>query len=84
MDVGDDRKTEGLLDLGEDAQPLLEPRPPEGGDRRAVRLVVGGLEDERNRQAVHDGHEALGAPQGRRFVLDDAGTGCPPSSRCRW
>ena len=57
------------------SRPVFQPRPPEGSQRSAVGLVVGGLEDEGEGQLSGVLLEGAGDVQGQRRVLDDAGPG---------
>src|SRR6266702_4724110 len=75
MDVGQHRHPERLLHLGQDAEPLLDPRPAVRGDRGTVCLVVGRLEDQGNGNAVGDGHEAFSAMKRVRLALHNTRPG---------
>jgi hypothetical protein len=75
VDVGRHRQPRFFADAGKDLQALLQPRPAEAMDARAVRLVEARLEDERH---VEPGRR-LGQPPGRveheLLALDDARSG---------
>src|SRR5262245_15652153 len=75
VDVGEDRDVKLRLDAGEHAQPFLETRTAERAARRAIRLVVRGLEDERHLKPA--GHIDEPSSQIRRVLLalDDARPG---------
>ena len=54
MHVGQDRQVELLLYFGQNAQSLLHARAAEAIARRAVRLVVGRLVNERDAELARD------------------------------
>ena len=74
VDIGGDGQTEVAADRGENAATFLEAGAAEGGSRRAVGFVVGGLEDERDTEAARDGENPRGGTAGRPFTFEDART----------
>ena len=86
-DLGDRRRVRGswmsvrigtparLAHAREDAQPLVEARAAERSPRRAVGLVVRGLEDERDAGAARDVADRERQVDRVRLALDDAGPG---------
>src|SRR5207244_9231901 len=75
MHVGQDGQAGLLAHAAEDAQPLAETRPAEAADRAAVGLVVGGLEEQRQAEAVRHGGDAARHLERELLALDDAGAG---------
>ena len=50
VDVGDHGNLMGLFDFGEDFTPLFKSGTPKGMNGRAIGLIEGSLENERNSQ----------------------------------
>ncbi len=75
VDVGEQRQPGLLAHAPQHAQPLFEPRPAVALDRAAVGLVEGGLEDERQAEAVCHRGEPSRYVERQLLALDDAGAG---------
>ena len=75
MNVGQDGNLKFLLDSSKHAQAFRQARPAIGIERRSVRLVVRGLEDEGDVQLGRDCRQALGHLHCVLFTLNDAGSG---------
>lgn len=73
VDVGGDRAFQLLGNFPEDAATLLDARAAEGADRCPVRLVEGGLENERDAGAVCDFLERARHLPGEFLALQRAG-----------
>ena len=84
VNVGEDRHVVARLDRGEHAQPLVEPGTAERSSRRAVRLVVRRLEDERHAAARRAmSASAPGELDGVRLAFDDARARRSARTGCR-
>jgi hypothetical protein len=75
VDVGEHRQAGLLLDQPEDAQPLFQAGAAEAADRAAVRLVEGGLENQRQPQTLGHRGQRVSHLDHQVLVLDHAGAG---------
>src|ERR1041385_1191754 len=75
MDVRQHRKASLFLDFLQDAQSLLQPRPTEAMERRAVSLVIRRLENVRNLQFARHRADLFRHLHGMSFALNYAGAG---------
>ena len=64
----------GVLDGLQDVQPLIQAGPPEGMNRGAVGLVVGGLENQGNAEPLADILVMSGTAQGEIEILQNIHT----------
>src|SRR5450755_3498652 len=75
MHVGQHRDTNFTANLAKDLEAQFQPRPPEGADRGAVGLVVGGLENVWQLLVARNGRNRFRHPQRMPFAFDHAGSG---------
>ena len=73
--IGDDREPQRLLDFGEDRQRPFEADAAASGERRPVRLVEGGLENEADVQPRRDVLQRRGHLEGVGAAFHLAGPG---------
>jgi hypothetical protein len=75
VDVGQHGQLVGLAHGAQDAATFLQARAAKAADRRAIGLVVAGLEDVRDAQVGGDALDGVGEFAGVRLGLDHAGAG---------
>src|SRR5262245_63091846 len=61
-----------LVDLFQDAEPFLQPRPSKAANRRTIRLVVARLEDERKVERPSNAFDDLRHADGMLFAFNHA------------
>ena len=74
MHIGDHRHLEGLANLGEDVEPLVNPRATIRIHARAVRLVEARLENVRDAELFRKPGQLLGEIQRHLTRLNDTRT----------
>src|SRR5947208_3356953 len=74
VNIGQHRHAHLLPDLAQHGEARADARPTKGGDRAAVRLIVGGLEHIGNAERARDLGDALSGLQHDPLALDHTGT----------